>query len=69
MGIDLQDLLEDGYIEGADERGVVFGGPERHGLRIVEDNAHGIGAYFRGRHLGTTGVFAAQSWHDTVIAP
>ena len=38
---------------------------ERHGLRIVEDNAHGIGAYFRGRHLGTTGVFAAQSWHDT----
>lgn len=36
MTIDVQDLLEDGYIEGVDERGVVFGGPERHGLRILD---------------------------------
>lgn len=36
-----------------------------HGLKVVEDNAHGIGGYFRGRHLGTFGTFGTQSWHDT----
>lgn len=36
-----------------------------HDLAIVEDNAHGIGAYYDGRHLGTFGTFGAQSWHDT----
>ena len=38
---------------------------DRHGLAIVEDNAHGIGAYLRGQHLGTFGTFGTQSWHDT----
>lgn len=37
----------------------------RHGLVLVEDNAHSLGAYFRGRHLGTFGTFATQSWHAT----
>lgn len=36
MTIDVQDLLEDGYIEGVDESGVMFSGPERHGLRILD---------------------------------
>ncbi len=36
-----------------------------HDLAIVEDNAHGLGGYFDGRHLGTFGTFGAQSWHDT----
>lgn len=34
-------------------------------LRVVEDNAHGLGAYLEGRHLGTFGDFGIQSWHDT----
>jgi dTDP-4-amino-4,6-dideoxygalactose transaminase len=38
---------------------------ERRGLALVEDNAHGFGGYWRGRHLGTFGSFGAQSWHDT----
>lgn len=38
---------------------------DRHGLAIVEDNAHGIGASLRGQHLGTFGTFGTQSWHDT----
>ena len=38
---------------------------DRHGLAIVEDNAHSLGAYFNGQHLGTFGTFGTQSWHDT----
>lgn len=38
---------------------------EQHGLVVVEDNAHGLGAYAAGQHLGTFGALATQSWHDT----
>jgi dTDP-4-amino-4,6-dideoxygalactose transaminase len=38
---------------------------ERHQIALVEDNAHGMGGYFDGKHLGTFGTFGAQSWHDT----
>jgi dTDP-4-amino-4,6-dideoxygalactose transaminase len=38
---------------------------DRHGLALVEDNAHGLGASFRGRHLGTFGTLGTQSFHDT----
>jgi dTDP-4-amino-4,6-dideoxygalactose transaminase len=38
---------------------------EAHGLAVVEDNAHGLGATFRGRHLGTFGTLGTQSFHDT----
>ena len=34
-------------------------------LALVEDNAHGLGGYFDGKHLGTFGTFGVQSWHDT----
>jgi dTDP-4-amino-4,6-dideoxygalactose transaminase len=37
----------------------------KHGLALVEDNAHALGASWQGRHLGTFGTFGAQSWHDT----
>lgn len=37
----------------------------QYGLALVEDNAHGLGASWCGRHLGTFGTFATQSWHDT----
>lgn len=35
------------------------------GLPVLEDNAHGLGATYRERSLGTLGDFAAQSFHDT----
>lgn len=38
---------------------------DEHGIALVEDNAHALGASFRGRHLGTFGTFATQSWHAT----
>lgn len=37
----------------------------RHHLRVVEDNAHGLFGKYRGRYLGTFGVMAAQSFHET----
>lgn len=37
----------------------------RHGLVVVEDNAHGLFGKYRGRWLGTLGHLAAQSFHET----
>lgn len=37
----------------------------RHGLVVIEDNAHGIGATYRGRKLGSIGAMATQSFHET----
>lgn len=34
-------------------------------ITLVEDNAHGIGATWRGRALGTFGEMATQSFHET----
>jgi dTDP-4-amino-4,6-dideoxygalactose transaminase len=38
---------------------------ERHHLAVVEDNAHGLFARFRGQPLGTFGRLATQSFHET----
>ncbi len=38
---------------------------QRHGLAVVEDNAHGLFGKYRGRWLGTFGAFATQSFHET----
>ena len=38
---------------------------ERHGLAVVEDNAHGLFGKYRGRYLGTFGRLATQSFHET----
>lgn len=38
---------------------------DEHGLPIVEDNAHGLGVRVGERTLGSIGMFAAQSFHDT----
>jgi dTDP-4-amino-4,6-dideoxygalactose transaminase len=37
----------------------------RHGLDVVEDNAHGLFGSYRGRPLGTFGRMATQSFHET----
>jgi dTDP-4-amino-4,6-dideoxygalactose transaminase len=38
---------------------------DEHGLALIEDNAHGLGGSYRGKQLGTFGIVAAQSFHDT----
>ena len=38
---------------------------DRHGLVVIEDNAHGLGAKFRDRQLGTIGSLATLSFHET----
>jgi len=38
---------------------------KRFGVAIVEDNAHGLFGKYKGRHLGTFGCLATQSFHET----
>ncbi|HEV3333758.1 MAG TPA: dTDP-4-amino-4,6-dideoxygalactose transaminase [Bryobacteraceae bacterium] len=37
----------------------------RHGVPVIEDNAHGLFGKYRGRYLGTLGCLATQSFHET----
>ncbi|MBE2271237.1 MAG: dTDP-4-amino-4,6-dideoxygalactose transaminase [Anaerolinea sp.] len=37
----------------------------RHGIAVVEDNAHGLFGKYRGQWLGTFGALATQSFHET----
>lgn len=37
----------------------------RHQIPVVEDNAHGLFGKYKGKDLGTFGVMAAQSFHET----
>ncbi len=37
----------------------------KHGAPVVEDNAHGLFARYKGRYLGTFGCLATQSFHET----
>lgn len=36
-----------------------------HGIKIIEDNAHGLFGKYRGQWLGTFGELAVQSFHET----
>ena len=38
---------------------------DRHGVPVIEDNAHGLFGAYKGRKLGTFGVMATQSFHET----
>ncbi len=38
---------------------------DRHGVPVVEDNAHGLFGKYRGKYLGTFGCLATQSFHET----
>lgn len=37
----------------------------KHGLTVVEDNAHGLFGKYKGSYLGTFGALATQSFHET----
>jgi len=37
----------------------------RHGIPVIEDNAHGLFGRYKGQLLGTFGVLATQSFHET----
>ena len=37
----------------------------RHGIAVIEDNAHGLFARYKDRYLGTLGCLATQSFHET----
>ncbi len=37
----------------------------RHGLIVIEDNAHGLFGSYQGKPLGTFGALATQSFHET----
>ena len=50
VGCEMDDILEIG---------------NRHGLPVVEDNAHGLFGKYKGKHLGTLGCLATQSFHET----
>ena len=38
---------------------------DRHGLAVVEDAAHAVDSYYRGRYLGSLGTLGAFSFHET----
>jgi len=37
----------------------------RHGIPVIEDNAHGLFGRYKGKYLGTFGAMATQSFHET----
>lgn len=37
----------------------------KYHIQVVEDNAHGLFGKYRGKNLGTLGVLATQSFHET----
>ncbi len=38
---------------------------DRHGIPVIEDNAHGLGGTYQERRLGSIGTFATLSFHET----
>ena len=53
------------YAGVACEMETIGGIAARHGIPVVEDNAHGLFSKYRGRYLGTFGALATQSFHET----
>src|SRR5882672_3717366 len=47
------------------EMDVIMEIADRHGVAVVEDNAHGLFGRYKGKLLGTFGFFATQSFHET----
>jgi dTDP-4-amino-4,6-dideoxygalactose transaminase len=53
------------YAGVACEMDAICGSARRHQVAIVEDNAHGLFAKYKGKFTGTFGCLAAQSFHET----
>ena len=53
------------YAGVACEMDIICALAQRHGVRIVEDNAHGLFARYKGKYTGTFGSLATQSFHET----
>jgi dTDP-4-amino-4,6-dideoxygalactose transaminase len=47
------------------EMDIITSVAERRGVKVVEDNAHGLFARYKGKYLGTFGQLATQSFHET----
>lgn len=47
------------------EMDVIMDIASRHGVSVVEDNAHGLFGRYKGKYLGTFGDLATQSFHST----
>jgi dTDP-4-amino-4,6-dideoxygalactose transaminase len=47
------------------EMDAILATADRHGLAVVEDNAHGLFGSYKERLLGTFGGLATQSFHET----
>lgn len=47
------------------EMDVILSVADRHGIAVVEDNAHGLFGQYKGKPLGTFGCMATQSFHET----
>jgi len=47
------------------EMDVIMEIARRHGIAVVEDNAHGLFGKYKGKLLGTFGQMATQSFHET----
>jgi dTDP-4-amino-4,6-dideoxygalactose transaminase len=43
----------------------IAGIAKRHGISVIEDNAHGLMGRYRGRYLGTFGALSTLSFHET----
>jgi len=47
------------------EMDIIMEVARQHGIAVVEDNAHGLFGKYKGQYLGTFGVMATQSFHET----
>jgi dTDP-4-amino-4,6-dideoxygalactose transaminase len=47
------------------EMDVIMEIARQHNIVVVEDNAHGLFGKYKGQYLGTFGVMATQSFHET----
>jgi dTDP-4-amino-4,6-dideoxygalactose transaminase len=47
------------------EMDVIMSISNRYNIQVVEDNAHGLFGKYKGKFLGTFGVLATQSFHET----
>ena len=53
------------YAGVACEMDAILGVAGRHGVPVVEDNAHALFGKYKGKFLGTFGCVATQSFHET----